>query len=72
LNEVFNASSSGVGAQSPGILSGSYTVASNGRVVASLSSGTLSLVMYAASGSQAYVLQTDPSLITSGMVQLQQ
>ncbi len=72
LNEVFNASSSGVGAQSPGILSGSYTVASNGRVVGSLNSGTLSLVMYAASGSQAYVLQTDPSLITSGMIQLQQ
>ncbi len=71
LNEVVNASNSGVGAQSPGILSGSYTVASNGRVVGTLN-GNLDLVMYAVSGSQAYALQTDPSFITSGMVQLQQ
>jgi hypothetical protein len=76
LNEVVNASSSGAGAQIPtgGLLRGTYSTTSNGRIVASLSNsgGALNLVLYAVSGSEAYVLQTDPGSFTSGMIQLQQ
>lgn len=76
LNEVVNASNSGAGAQLPtgGVLKGPYGTASNGRIVGTLtnSGGALNLVMYAVSGSQAYVLQTDPAFFTSGMVELQQ
>jgi len=72
LNEVANASAFQVGAQSPGILGGTYSVGSNGRITGTISNGTLNLVMYAVSGSQAYVLQTDPGVVTSGMLQLQQ
>jgi fibronectin-binding autotransporter adhesin len=71
LNELVNASDSSGGGQSPGVLTGTYTVASNGRVVASLNGNTLNLVMYALSGSQAYVLQGDAGIITSGSVELQ-
>ena len=74
LNEVSNGSFFGSGAQSPGVMNGTYSVGSNGRIVGSTnnSNGGISFVMYAASPSQAYVLQTDRSLITSGMMQLQQ
>jgi len=72
LNELANASGSGGGGQSPGILNGSYSVSSNGRIVGNLSSNTLHLVMYAVSGSQAYVMQQDGGLVTSGTVELQQ
>lgn len=72
LNEVVNASGSGTGVNNPGILAGSYTVGSNGRFVATIDGGTLNLVMYAVSASQAYVLQTDPNITTSGQVLLQQ
>jgi hypothetical protein len=73
LNEVANGSASGVGVQSPGIILGTYSVGSSGRVTGTLNGGTLqTIVMYAVSGSQAYVLQTDPSFVTSGLVQLQQ
>lgn len=74
VNELANGSGSGNGGQSPGILNGSYTVSSNGRVVGNLSnaSGPLDLVMYAVSGSQAYVLQQDGGLVTFGTVELQQ
>jgi len=71
LNELVNASGSGGGGQSPGVLTGTYTVASNGRVVGSLNSNSFHLVMYAVSGSQAYVMQGDAGLITSGTVELQ-
>ena len=71
LNELVNASGSGGGGQSPGVLTGTYTVASNGRVVASLNGNSLDLVMYVVSGSQAYVLQGDAGVITSGTVELQ-
>jgi len=71
VSEVANASAFGT---NPGVLSGTYTVGSNGRIVGTVSNsgGGLSLVMYAVSTSQAYVLQTDQSLITSGMIQVQQ
>jgi len=72
LNELANASGSGGGGQSPGILTGSYTVSSNGRIVGNLSSNTLDLVMYAVSGSQTYVMQQNGGIVTSGTVELQQ
>ena len=76
LNEVVNASGTGAGAQIPtgGLLRGTYSTTSNGRIVGSLSNsgGALNLVMYAISASDAYVLQTDPGSFTSGMIQLQQ
>lgn len=72
LNENANASASGTGASNPGILAGTYTVGSNGRVVETFSGGSLDLVMYAVSASQAYVLQNDSGSTTSGQVLLQQ
>jgi hypothetical protein len=74
LVELANASQSGTGATNPGALAGTYQVGGSGRVVGSLSNGggPLDLVMYAVSGSQAYMLQTDSGANTSGMVQLQQ
>ncbi len=71
LTELVNASNSGVGAQSPGTLSGTYSVSSNGRVTGSLNNSSLNLVMYAISGSDAYVLQVDSGTSTSGKVSLQ-
>jgi hypothetical protein len=72
LNELVNASGSGNGGQSPGVLTGTYSVSSSGRVVGNLNSNSLDLVMYAVSGSQAYVLQSDAGVVTSGTVELQQ
>jgi hypothetical protein len=72
LNEVVNASGSGGGVNSPGLLGGSYTVSANGRIVGTFSGSGLNLVMYAVSGSQVYALQTDPGATTSGQVLLQQ
>jgi hypothetical protein len=71
LAEDANGSLSGVIQQG---LSGSYSVGVNGRVVGNLSGGNgpLDLVMYAVSGSQAYILQQDGGLVTSGTVILQQ
>jgi hypothetical protein len=76
LAELVNDSSSGVGAQPPpgGGLSGTYQVdSSTGRIVGTLSNsgGGLDLIMYAVSGSDAYVLQPDTGTVTSGMVSLQ-
>lgn len=55
-------------------LTGTYMASGNGRVVGTMSSnnGPLDVVMYAVSGSQAYVLQGDSGFVTSGMVLLQQ
>jgi hypothetical protein len=77
LAELVNASGSGAGAQSPngGGLTGSYQVdSSTGRITGTLSNsgGGLGVVMYAVSGSDAYVMQSDPpGLVTSGTVSLQ-
>jgi hypothetical protein len=73
LSELANDTLTGTGAQSPGGLGGSYTVASNGRATATLSSATgpLTLVMYAISGSDAYALQVDGGTNTSGPIELQ-
>jgi hypothetical protein len=72
LNEVVNASGTGAGVNSPGIVGGTYSVGSTGRITGSLGNGNLNLVMYAVSPSQAYVLQADPGFVTSGTLQLQQ
>ncbi len=55
----------------PPTLSGNYTVASNGRVAATISSVSSNLVLYLVSPSQAYILQNDPSTEISGTIQLQ-
>jgi len=74
LVELANASQSGSGATSPGAMAGTYQVSGDGRVTGTVGNGGggLTLVMYAVSGTQAYVLQADPGTNTSGMVQLQQ
>lgn len=73
LVEVVNDSASGVGAQNPGPLAGNYQAGTGGRITGSVSNngGGLTLVMYAASGSEAYVLETDSGVQTSGMLELQ-
>ena len=71
LTELVNASASLSGGQSPGALTGTYAVSSNGRVTATLNSGGLDLVMYAISGSSAYVLEANTGVVTSGTVDLQ-
>ena len=71
LTERVNASASLSGGQNPGVLSGSYAASTNGRVTASLNGGGLDLVMYAVSTSNAYVLQTNSGVITSGSIELQ-
>jgi hypothetical protein len=71
LIELANDAGSGSGAQSPGALSGTYSVASNGRVTGTLNGSSLNLVMYVVSGSNAYALQTDVGTNTSGTVELQ-
>ena len=76
LAELVNDFSTGNGAQPPngGGLTGSYQVdSSTGRIVGALSNsgGGLDLAMYAISGSDAYVLQTDTGTVTSGTVSLQ-
>jgi len=73
VNELANASSTGFGAQSPGGISGNYTVGSNGRAASTLSSqtGALTLVTYAVSASDAYALQVDGGTNTSGTIELQ-
>ena len=73
LNELSSSSSTGAGGQSPGILNGTFTTASNGRITggAGNGSGGVDFVMYAVSGSQVYVMQNDSGTITSGTVELQ-
>jgi hypothetical protein len=72
VNEVLNVSNNSSGAQSPGLFSGTYSVASSGRVSMTANGGSLNLVLYAVSPSQAYVLQTDSGTVTSGMLRGQQ
>lgn len=70
LNELVNEFSGG---QTPGALTGPYTVQSTGRTAVHVngSNGQLDVVMYAVSGSQAYVMQQDAGLVTSGTVSQQ-
>jgi hypothetical protein len=74
LSELANGSSSGGGASNPGTLGGPYSVSSIGRIAGTVSNGGggFDMVMYAVSGSEAYTLQNDSGLVTSGTVELQQ
>jgi hypothetical protein len=71
LTEEVNASNSGNGAVSPGVLTGTYQVSPSGIVDITISGSTLNLVMYAASGSGGYALQLDGGTDTSGTMELQ-
>ncbi|HUJ96294.1 MAG TPA: hypothetical protein VLW84_13565 [Terriglobales bacterium] len=69
LNEAVN--SGGQGAVSPGILTGSYTVATNGRAsgtINGLSESNNDLVFYLVSGSNAYVIQNDAGVEINGTI----
>ena len=74
INELANASDPNVGSvNAPGILSGTYSVSSNGRITggAANGGGGFDFVMYGVSGTQAYALQADPGVITSGTLERQ-
>jgi hypothetical protein len=69
LNEFANEFNGGA---SPGLIAGTYSVGANGRIVANFNSNPpLNLVMYPVSSSQAYALQQDLGLVTSGTLELQ-
>jgi hypothetical protein len=69
LNEFANEFNGGA---SPGLIAGTYSVGANGRIVANFNSNPpLNLVMYPVSSSQAYALQQDSLIITSGTLELQ-
>jgi len=75
-NEVANAGQTGVPAtlSQPGILAGSYTAGTNGRVTATVNSLSVNpndLVFYLISGSSAYVLQNDSGYEIAGAMKLQ-
>lgn len=78
LVELVGTSFSGGAAPSQGgALAGPYSASANGRITgslgnSSLGSGALNFVMYAVSPSQAYVLQTDQGIFSSGTIELQQ
>jgi hypothetical protein len=74
VSELANGSSSAGGAQNPGILTGPYSTSPTGRITGNVSNpgGGFGVIMYAVSDSQAYVLQSDSGVITSGTVELQQ
>ncbi len=71
LNEFINVLGS---TSTPGFLSGSYSVSSNGRATGKINGSTnnINLVFYLVSGNQAYVLQTDANFEVDGVTQLQQ
>jgi major membrane immunogen (membrane-anchored lipoprotein) len=69
LNEFTNAN--GV-ITVPIVLSGSYSVSSNGRATGSISSLSNGLVFYLISGNDAYVLQNDPGVQIDGTLSKQQ
>jgi hypothetical protein len=73
LSEEVN--DSGAGGQASGVLSGSYSVASNGRTtgtVNSFSQSSNDLVVYLVSGTSGYLLQNDAGLEISGQMSQQQ
>jgi hypothetical protein len=72
LTELANDTLNGSGASNPGTLSGLYQISQNGLIQANLNSGSLDLVGYAVSNSQAYMLQIDTGTVTSGTAELQQ
>jgi hypothetical protein len=71
LNEFINLLGS---TNTPGFLSGSYSVSSNGRATGKINGtgNNINFAFYLISGSQAYVLQTDANTEVDGTTQLQQ
>jgi hypothetical protein len=55
-----------------GIISGSYSVTSNGRVTGSINNLSGNLVFYLVSGSSGYILQNDTGFQISGAMTEQQ
>jgi hypothetical protein len=55
----------------PPTLSGTYSVATNGRVTGAISTLSSNLILYMVSPGQAYILQDDPGVEMSGKVTLQ-
>jgi hypothetical protein len=55
----------------PIVLSGSYSVSSNGRATGSLNTLSNNLVFYLVSGSDAYVVQNDTGVQIDGTVSKQ-
>ena len=74
LNEIANSSATGQGAISPGVLTGGYSVSSNGRAVGTINNLSITnndLVFYLISRSDAYILQNDTGVQINGMISLQ-
>jgi len=73
FNGLANLEVSRSGAATQGAMGGPYSVSTNGRITGTVSNGGggFDMVMYAVSGSQAYFLQSDSGVITSGTVELQ-
>jgi hypothetical protein len=69
LNEVTNTNGSVTG---PIVLSGTYTVSSNGRAVGSISNLSNNLVFYLVSGNDAYTIQNDSLVEINGTISKQQ
>ncbi|MGH9529169.1 MAG: hypothetical protein ACRD2S_04540, partial [Terriglobales bacterium] len=69
LNEFVNDSGS---ANSPGILAGTYSVGTNGRVTGTINSLSNDLVFYMISNTDGYVLQEDSSTELLGKISQQQ
>jgi len=67
LNELINAS----GSLNSAVLSGSYSVAQNGRATGSISNLSSNLVFYFISGNDGYVLQADQGFELAGMISKQ-
>jgi len=74
FNGLANLAASGGGASAQGGMGGPYSVSTNGRITGTVSNGGngFDMVMYAISGSRAYLLQNDSGFVTSGTVELQQ
>jgi hypothetical protein len=74
LAELANLGGSGAQPPQGGGLTGNYQVDSTGRITGTVNNSSnlpLDLVMYAVSGSDAYVLQVDAGTVTSGAASLQ-
>ncbi len=69
LNEVANA---GGAISVPGPLSGTYSVSTNGRTTASISSLSSNLIFYLVSSNDAYIVQADSGTEISGIISKQQ
>ena len=72
-NQVANSFSfvDGFGNVNPASLSGTYSVASNGRVVSSVNSISNNIVLYMVSNSSAYSLQADSGINIGGAITIQ-